>query len=259
MINKVWFSILLFFISLASFCQVEINKSIVFISSESNERLVNDIETTTNVDLLSANEVITNNYQYAQTSLSNDTLYAIFEPQIENLIIGLKIYLKLPLSIGQNINYLKLNSQLAKRIYLNLNENLLKNNLNEDEIITTIYDGNAFQTLLSNQSKKCPDGFVDINSSYCVSQYRQGPGLFKDNVAYCNSINAKLCSWADWYNACVNNGGEITDMDTSGSEWVDTGGNYADYVKIVGNTTCERHGFGQIGTEIHYFRCCYKK
>lgn len=257
--NKAKYILLVLFLPYFLFGQIEIDKPIVFISTNESDRFINDIETTTNIDLLNSKEVIVNQYQYATTFLQNDTLFAIFNPKIEALNLGLKLYLRLPLTILNSINYLKINDLIAVNIYLYFDDNFEQNSLNSDEIFTAIFDGVSFQTLLRADERTCPDGFVDINDKYCVSQTRQGPGTFYQNITYCNSLNARLCSWSEWFYACKNNGGNISDMSITGLEWVDTGGNGKTLAKVVGSTNCYSHGFGDTKTASYYFRCCYTK
>lgn len=239
--------------------QVEIDKPIVFSSSNESERRVIDIETTTNVDLLSSKEVIENQFQYASTSISNDTLYASFDPSFDELLIGLKLFIKTPSISIPAINYIKIDKIPAVRIYIHFNQDIQEKTIKNDEIINIVFDGLAFQTLKRKQSTSCPNGFVEINQTYCITQYRQGPGVFKDNVAYCSSLGARLCSWAEWVYACENYSAQITDMSIAGNEWINTGGNGANSAKVVGNNSCRAHGFTSIQTGVYYYRCCYNR
>lgn len=248
--------IIVLFLSQYSLAQIEINKPIVFVSSESNDRFVRDIRTTTNIDLLGANEVILNTYQYAATKLQNDTLFADFSFNYTQLNIGLKLYIKLPQNITSNINYLQIDDLAAKRIYLNINEDMLITNVSSDETLMTLYDGNSFQILKSKKYQTCQTGFVEVSGTYCVSEFRQGPGNFQENSMHCNSLNARLCSWAEWYYACETNT-TIIDMIFTGREWVDSGGTGDSNAKVAGNNSCKPHTYFSSVDGSAYFRCCY--
>ena len=252
--------VLIALIALCNFAlaQVEINKPIVFTAKDDVNNVVKNISTTSDSDLISAKEAIFNQYQYAVTSLVSDTIYAKFTPEISELNIGLKIYLKLS-SSNYSITYIKIDNLPKKRIYINHNSDI-SSNLNNDEVIVAIYDGTSFQIIKNiDQQKTCPSGFVEINNSYCVSQFRQGPGNFKDNYDYCRDQNARICSWAEWYYACKNNSGQIIDMELSGNEWTNSGGNNSNSAKVAGNNRCEANGFGDIQSGSFYFRCCFSK
>ena len=48
-------------------------------------------------------------------------------------------------------------------------------------------------------------------------------------------------------------------MDIAGNEWAETGGNNANSSKVLGNNSCESHGFADISSNSYYFRCCFIK
>lgn len=256
------FILLLFFFSICSlnYGQIEINKPIIFTSSDDINNTIENITTTSNVDLISAKEVIYNQFQYAEVTIDVDTIFASFTHPYESLNIGFKVYLKIPSNSLNGIKFLKIDNLEKKPIFLNNSVVIGFGDFEDNQTFSSIYDGTAFQ-MMSNLGnlKDCPSGFVEINQQYCVSQFREGPGTFKDNYKNCTVKGARLCSWSEWYYACKNNSGLISDMDITGSEWLESGGNNANSAKVIGSGACEGHGFADISNNTFYFRCCYSR
>lgn len=250
----------LYLFSLTAKSQVNLDKPIIFISNQDEEKRVSNIVSTSNNDLIEAKEVIFNSKIYATTLLNGDTLYANFNDIIDSLYLGFSFYLKIPTTSANAFTFLSINGFTPKIINLYKEQQLLDNNIKQNEVIKVIYDGNQFQ-ILKRKKKDCPVGFKEVNSSYCITEERSGTGNFHANVMYCDSLNARLCRWSEWYYACQSpNLGLTTNMSQSGFEWVDTGAVIEKGAKIVGHTSCTYHSVGHsITSESIFFRCCYTR
>lgn len=257
---KIHITLLHLFFSIYSFSQLQVDKPIVFISNQPNDNIVTEITTTSDDDLLNAEEVILNTKIYANTTYIDDTLNTIFNFELDSLYMGFSFFIKMPSDSIPNFNFIKINNLQPQLISLSFNQQNNANRFKKNEIIKVIYDGVKFQ-ILKRKLKNCPQGFVKVNNNYCISKFRQGPGNFHDNVMYCDSLNARLCRWSEWYYACQKlTLGINSDMIQSGFEWVDTGAVVEEGAKIVGNTACTSHNVvNSINNYQMYFRCCYTR
>ena len=235
--------------------QSEIDKPIVFVSNNEADRRVNPIQTTSNDDLVSAKEVILNEKTYAQTTLNADTLNAFFNVDYDTLITGFKLYLKFPDTSYITPKYIKINNLNPVVIKYNVNE---KNSfLKKNETITIIYDGNFFQ-ILRRKEKECPENFIEVNIGYCISIDELGIGTFHENAIACHNLNARLCTWSEWYYACQNNNLPLQNM-TNNYEWIDTGGVINQGAKVAGNGSCSTNSAVNSLTNDYSLRCCFEK
>lgn len=145
------------------------------------------------------------------------------------------------------------------------------NDLVKDLPVLAIYDGSAFQ-LISDVSKKCPATFIRVNEHYCIQPVENDSAYFWPAAKYCGDLNAKLCTWGQWYYACQKTGLGITDM-TNNWEWVDVGGNLLTWTtppaantgSMVGENGCSNVQTAIADpTHTHSrafpktYRCCYE-
>jgi len=125
-----------------------------------------------------------------------------------------------------------------------------------------VFDGTAF-LLLGDRPLPCPAGFSAGSRQYCVADSSRAPlDMLQANLA-CAAIGARLCTWAEWVNACRTRPGFMgTVLDY---EWVDHAANHTDRAKRVGfgvdgsvdvlGTGCQFGGHAP-HTEPWRFRCC---
>jgi hypothetical protein len=252
--EKYFLNIFLFFIS-NSFAQIEINKPIVFIDPDDENRRIEGLAPTTDQgDLVNAKEIILNRHIYASAFISGDTLKAVFPVNIEEYTRGMKIYLKFPETEFQNVQYLKIDNLEPANIIRGTTL-ALKNDWKKEQIFTFIYSGSSF-ILVKRKLRECPDGFVEVNNSYCISEDEVGAGLFHEAVVACNNLNARLCTWAEWTYACQEHISSLKRM-TNNYEWVDSGAVSESGAKVTGSGSCFFNSSRNSLSQIVFYRCCY--
>jgi hypothetical protein len=102
-----------------------------------------------------------------------------------------------------------------------------------------VYDGTRF-LLVSTTYLRCPDGFKPVGPRLCINESDQGPGTFFEAVQYCSGINARLCTFNEWTEACredpafVPNMIEASPGNWAAGEWVDSAANNAGDAKRMG-------------------------
>jgi hypothetical protein len=237
--------------------QIEINKPIIFISHEDTNRQVTGINYVTDADdLMNAKTIVLGTSVYAEAIISGDTLIANFTPPLIEYLPGLKINVQFPDTNYVHVTKLKCNNLTAVDINLYGHLLPLKHSFKAKETIILIYDGLKFQ-VLKRKEKSCPENFTQVNHSYCISKDTLGLGLYYNAIIACNNINARICTWAEWYYACQKTGLNLQNM-TNGWQWVDSGAVHSDATKIAGNGGCTANSAGTL-TTFYRFRCCYDK
>lgn len=256
MTNRLTFIVLL--ISNFSFSQIEIDKPIVFISATENNRTVEGLPATSSTyDLINADEVIMNKPFYASATINQDTLIADFDNNIFNYEVGLKIELKIPDSTNLFLKYLQVDTLNPILITRADGTTILQNDITPGSAYTLIYNGSSF-TLLKRKEKECPQGFIEINNSYCIEIDESNADYFFEASVVCSNKNARLCTWAEWTYACINFSQELNSM-TNNYEWVDSGSVTEDGARVTGSGSCFFNSSRRTGDHQINFRCCYNK
>jgi hypothetical protein len=128
-----------------------------------------------------------------------------------------------------------------------------------------VFDGTNF-LLLSNAYRPCPKGFSAVSSTSCISDSIVSIGSYEPAVLGCDSIGARLCTFAEWVGACRNKPGFIGTV--TALEWVDDGTNSGAEGKTMGtgstgtvgttSFSCE-YGSSSVFTTPRRFRCCMNR
>jgi hypothetical protein len=107
----------------------------------------------------------------------------------------------------------------------------------------------------------CPAGYTSINSQYCIqtNMFDWTSRNWFDAINICGDNGARLCSWAEWYNACVNGTG-LSNM-LNYLQWVDDGVSTTNYARVTGGTSCSARDNKDVdvSTNSTYTRCCFSK
>ena len=128
-----------------------------------------------------------------------------------------------------------------------------------------VFDGTNFM-LLSNAYRPCPKGYSAVSSTSCISDSIVSIGSFEPAVLGCDSIGARLCTFAEWVGACRNKPGFIGTV--TALEWVDDGTNSGAEGKTMGtgstgtvgttSFSCE-YGSSSVFTTPRRYRCCISR
>ncbi|MFI5203396.1 MAG: hypothetical protein ACHQF2_02780 [Flavobacteriales bacterium] len=127
------------------------------------------------------------------------------------------------------------------------------------QAVQLVYTGYSFE-MVSEPYHPCPTGFVAVNSNYCIEQNERDSLTFFQATAVCGNLNAKLCTWGEWYAACQQLGAGLNN--TSGNyEWIDSAGNFSApnvQAKVAGGANCQ-DSWSHTTTNNRAFRCCYNR
>ena len=127
---------------------------------------------------------------------------------------------------------------------------------------SVVHDGTAFQLISARRidRKPCPGGTVAVNEMFCIETTQHDSVDFQVAVNICGAQGMKLCSWAQYFNACWNAGAlGITDL-TGDWEWTDDTGNSPGSIRVVGVTSCTHASVGP-GWDVvaRFFHCCFER
>lgn len=131
------------------------------------------------------------------------------------------------------------------------------------QLVTIIHDGVNFQ-MVSDLNRSCPTGFATVNDVLCIETTEKSAATFWDALRDCGDRNARLCSWGEWQNACLDAIALGLSSMTGNWEWIDSAGNYNGttldtMVRIAGNTGCTDADNGVQSTTSYPYRCCYTR
>lgn len=242
--------------SLISFCQVEIDKNIIMADTSNAKRIITGIGTPTDsLELLNAEEAQKGALIYGTASGINDLILNTpvpFNKYFEGMTISLKCLNANTDSVSININAL---GQVPIKLPGGLK--LKADDIKAGQIVFVKYTGFFFQ-IINREDLTCPNGFVDVNDNYCIDINERAPKNFVNAMSDCQSVNAKLCTWGQWYYACQKAALGLVNM-INNFEMVDDTSNHSHTVVAVGNTSCTVETANGGPASAIYYRCCFSK
>ena len=107
--------------------------------------------------------------------------------------------------------------------------------------------------------RPCPAGFAQVNELYCIEISERDTLDFRDASVACGTADARLCTWGEWYAACVQ-GATLGLSDLTGNwEWTNSAANSDNGVRNVGYASCSHAGVTNGYTVARNFRCCFRR
>ncbi|HUP11966.1 MAG TPA: hypothetical protein VM187_07140, partial [Niastella sp.] len=156
-------------------------------------------------------------------------------------------------SVTININGLG-----AKKLLNPVGKKLKAKDLMPGMVHRIIYRGNDFT--LDNGDNGCPNNFVEVNENYCIeiTEHSATAVTYFAATKACYDINARICTWNEWYNACQKSGLGLVNMNNNW-EFIDDAHDHGSFVGMVGVGGCT--GFSSLDshTALRTIRCCYRK
>lgn len=204
---------------------IEVKEKILLTHPEDSLRKVKEVQTpTTETDAVPSGFFINGMSQFAAATGNDDTIYLTIYPSITALVPGVTLNFMSPIANSQSVKIKVdgINSffELHKKGTLPLDIADLANG----QMVSIVFDGNHFQ-VISQLNKSCPSGFVKATREYCV-QIDENPAVYFWNaVRHCGDMNARICTWGEWYYACFYSATLGVNSMTGNWEWADGGGN----------------------------------
>ena len=139
---------------------------------------------------------------------------------------------------------------------------LLANTIQAGEIAVLLFNGSVFQLVRAERRARsaCPAGQVMVNEQYCIEIQERDTLDFYQASAVCGALNARLCTWMEWYYAC-NNATTIGVTGMVGNwEWTNNTANGDQLARVVGQSTCTQAATSPTTAgPKRNFRCCYRR
>lgn len=245
-------TILLFFLFCNSWAQIEINNSIKNIPGDtlqiSNVGIPND-----STELTTLNYVRNSNSIFITGNLINDTLSGNYDTTLYSIQTGLVLFV-----VANQTNASKLVLKLNSNYYPVVKNNSFqveKGEVIANKIMLLAFDGTKFIYLNATRGN-CPTGYSKVNDQYCI-QKTERQGSFWTAMSNCASEGSKLCSWSEWYYACLNRSAlGLTQMTNLNWEWINQSQNEVYQGKAVGRGKCDIT-IHRDAVTLDYYRCCF--
>lgn len=245
--------------------QVESGSWIILTHSNADMRRVENLSTSVRdtSDAVSAAQVRSGSLVYAPGT-GNDTINFSVNPVISNYERGMMVSFKAPANV-KGPAYINLSSLGVKKLVKDVNIDLDSLDIRQGQLIVAVYDGINFQ-VINRLNNGCPQNFVRVNELYCIEVSERDSLSWWDATAACMNVQSKLCTWAEWLNACYSSGIIGTSNMGNVEEWVDSGANTGGSItsKTAGYkfTTltfgCDQSGYS-VPNNLRKFRCCYER
>lgn len=243
-----------------SAAQVEFNGSIQFTNTTDSLRNFYNVSSPDSLDqaVRLTDAVYQKSFDDEITVLGN-TLIITTDFEFPAYINGMNIIITIPVlpdTINTPVN-IQINQQTAVTIKtlqnLTVDNTLMKSGI----VMLLIYDGNSF-IMINQPLAKCPSGFKKMTDKYCIQKNRNPLATFWNAHKDCNDKGYHLCTFQEWYYACVNNTG-LQNMPLN-FEWVHSSSNHNIHaLKIGAGADCQMTDSETTATTglPMYYRCCY--
>ncbi len=236
--------------------QVHIDKSINLTGGNGKSQIWN-LGSPSDTSALADVNTIIKGYALTATVTGGDTILATLPYNLASYSPGLEIrFVAIANNTGRT--FININNLGLKEILTNVTDTLNSKTIINGNVISIVYDGANFQ-LLSRTDNGCPSGYVSVNAEYCIEIDERNFVTYYVANRNCNNSGARLCSWEEWYYACINTGLGLNNM--SGNwEWINDGTNHGDDAQRVnGTNNCTSNNSYSARGLNGYFRCCYSK
>lgn len=240
--------------------QLAVDKPVV-LSGTAGERHVAGLPNGTAPEhALNAGALLAGNYLYCQAT-GSDALVASTNPSFTAPIAGQNLLVAIT-SPNTGAVTIAVNGAAATDVVKNGGQSLEAGDLQPGMVASLVFDGTAYQLTNARRiaRRDCPSGFTQVTDLYCIEPTAHDT-LYLDSAAVvCGSLNARLCTWGDWYFACTQQANlSLLNMGNQW-EWTNSTANGVAAARVVGATSCTHAGVGPAyNTLARKFRCCYDR
>ncbi len=242
------------------FAQVEVEGTLNFTNASDSLRNIYNISKSDSLnEVVRANEYIFQKYFENNVSVIDSVILITADFEFPNYTTGMNLILTIPV-LTDTINtpkYLKVNQQNPVLIKTVLLDTITNKEVKSGHVFCLIYNGTDFLAI-NTQHYKCPNDYKKMNDKYCIQKTRNAQETFWNATKFCNDNGYHLCTYQEWYYACINNSG-MSNMPQNW-EWVHTTSNHNIHALKIGNTSSctvtDSETTAVTGLPM-YFRCCY--
>lgn len=247
---------------LCSFAQAQlaVDKAIV-LSGGAGARHVTGLPDGTGPDhALNAGALLAGNYLYCQASGTN-VLTANTNPSFPVPVAGQNLMVAITAANSGPVT-LAVNGAPAVGVLKNGGQPLETGDLQPGMVASLVFDGSAYQLTNARRiaRRDCPSGFTQVTELYCIEPVSRDTVQLDSASFACGSIDARVCTWGEWYFACTKAGDLGLQNMGNQWEWTNSTANGVGAARVVGATSCTHSGTGPaFNAGPRRFRCCYDR
>jgi hypothetical protein len=247
---------------------IRIDDKIIMTGDTQDKRKISNVASAQNeADAINDRMLLSGAINFASATGSADTIHLSIFPLPLAINKGLLLTFVSPISnngkVVADINGNGIYFELTKKI----SESLDSANISAGQVVSMVYDGSNFQ-IYSEIKKSCPQGFVKANNEFCITPLEPAPVYFWSAIKNCGNKNARVCSWGEWYYACLKSDELGMSNMTDNFEWLDAGGNSlaisSNTGLMAGDSTCVKINSSITDSTVNTsqanpkpYRCCY--
>jgi len=129
-------------------------------------------------------------------------------------------------------------------------------------MLSLVFDGTSFQAMNGEgyARRACPDGSAAVNEQFCMGIGQQPASDLYQAILSCGDQGMRLCSWGEFYAACMNAAVLGLNSMTNDWEWTDDASNEIGSARIVGLGACAVAGNSIVTNSVdRTFHCCWSR
>ncbi|MEO8066904.1 MAG: hypothetical protein ABI599_04345 [Flavobacteriales bacterium] len=252
--------LLLATLSLSASAQVSIDKPIVLAGTNADRHVSGLPAAAAAGDALDAGSLQAGAYRYTVATGSN-ALTAVFSPAIVTPVAGLNLFARIT-SANTGAVSIAMNGGSPWPVKKNGGADLEAGDLEPGMVGSLVFDGTVFHLTNARriQRRTCPADMVQVNELYCIEPLSHDTADLEVASVACGTMDARICTWGEWYFACTQAGAlGLSDMGNQW-EWTNSTANGPGTARVVGATSCTHASTGPaFGSGPRNFRCCYDR
>jgi len=129
-------------------------------------------------------------------------------------------------------------------------------------MLSLVFDGTAFQTMNGEgyARRTCPEGSAAVNEQFCMEIDQHPASNLYQAMLSCGDQGMRLCTWGEFYAACVNAATLGLNAMTNDWEWTNDASNEIGSARVVGLGSCGAAGNSIVVNSIdRSFHCCWSR
>ncbi len=241
--------------------QVGVNKPLVLTGSTAADRRVETLaDPAATSDALNARSL--QQGRLISGTVSGTTAWTVdLQPAPDSLPAGMQLVLRSTDANSGPVT-LAVNGAAAWPVLRDSGDPLEPGDVRAGQMVALSSTGSTF-LLTSGRAvpkRPCPQGFVEVTNSFCIEATQHDTVDFDEAAITCGDLNARLCTWGEWYVACTRAAQlGLTDM-IGDWEWSNNAANGDGLVRVVGQFSCTAAATSQ-GWDLipRNFHCCFRR
>lgn len=247
-------------ITAACCAQTITDKPVVLEGAAPADRQVKDLADPANeAEAMNARTLQAGAFAYAEAT-GTDAWTVTLDPAPTAVATGTRLLVKAAADNSGPVT-ITVNGMGPWPVVKNAAQALEANDIATGETVSIVFDGAAFQLIGARRIERraCPAGFIAVNELYCIEQQEHDTLFYFDAAVVCGAVGAQLCTWGQWYSACVQAGALGLANMTGEWEWTNSAANSDHSARVVGQANCSHAGVTDTYTFQRSYRCCYRR